>query len=103
MLPRYSIRTMFYLAIGVVMLAIVIGQGFQGELWALAVTVGAASLLLTWLVLLLFYAMVAAYARVAIPPSQRVGAKAYYPASSATVPPLTVPEMPPSSPPGKTE
>lgn len=97
MLPRYSIRTMFYLAVGVALLAIVVGQAVEGETWALGMSWGVATVLVTWPVMLLFYAIVAAYARLAIPRRERVGTKAYYPAPAPTGPPSGPSEMPPSS------
>lgn len=78
-LPRYSIRTILLLAIGVAVVALVAGQAVQGANWAIAVTVAVGSLLLTAMTYVVFYGMVAIFSRVALAREVRLPHPAYYP------------------------
>ncbi|MGI9457637.1 MAG: hypothetical protein ACR2NU_13820 [Aeoliella sp.] len=78
-LPRYSLRTILYLAVAVAIVAVVAGQAVRGALWAIALTIGIGSLGVSWFVLVVFYAIVAAFARVALTPEFQQPLPAYYP------------------------
>ncbi len=85
-LPSYSIRTIFYLAIVVALVALVAGQAVQGAEWAIAVTIAVGSLVLTWLVYVLFYGIVVIFSRVALFREIRSPQPAYYPEPHRTTP-----------------
>lgn len=80
LLPRYSIRTILYLAILVAVMGVVGRQAVGQSTWAIAVVVAVGSLLLSALVYLAFYAIVAAFARVTGPNGGKSSVAAYYPA-----------------------
>ena len=79
LLPRYSIRSVLYLAVLVAVVAVVAGQAVAGATWAVAITIGIASLLITWSVHVVFYGIVAGFARVVLPVAERRSQPAYYP------------------------
>jgi hypothetical protein len=64
LLPRYSIRTVFYLAGVVAVVALIAGEAVQGRMWAAAIVIGVGSLAVTWAMCVLFYGMVALFSRV---------------------------------------
>lgn len=95
LLPRYSLRTIFLLALLVALIAVIAGQAVTGAMWAIAITVAVGAVVLNWLVFASFYALVAGFSRVAsIKPSGPAGG-AYYPAprplesQSVATPPST--------------
>ncbi|MCO6044539.1 hypothetical protein NG895_11540 [Aeoliella sp. ICT_H6.2] len=81
LLPRYSIRTVLYVAILVAVVALIAGQAVQGAFWAQGVTVAVASLAVLWLVFALFYGMVAAFALIATPDAAQAASRSHYPES----------------------
>lgn len=84
LLPRYSIRTVFYLAIVVAVVALIAGEAGEGALWAKALIVGVASLAVTWATFVLFYGMVAAFSRVTGVHGTYRPRPAHYPALRST-------------------
>jgi CBS-domain-containing membrane protein len=98
-LPSYSLRSILYLAIVVALVAVVAGQAVQGADWAVAVTVAVGSLVLTSVVLILFYGIVASFARIALYRESRSPRPAYYPetrrGSAATTSDLSRPSNSP--------
>ncbi|WP_425399763.1 hypothetical protein [Aeoliella sp.] len=94
LLPRYSIRTVLYLAILFAVVGLVAGQAVQGAHWAQAVTVAVGSLAVLWLVFALFYGIVALFA-LATERRSMDAAQSYYPASRPTPPPTDTPPVNP--------
>ncbi len=78
-LPSYSLRAILHLAIVVAVVALIAGQAVQGTNWAIAVTVAVASVVLSWLVFVLFYGIVASFSRVALSRETHAPQPAYYP------------------------
>ena len=90
-LPRYSLRTILYLAVVVAVVAVVAGQAVRGSAWAIALTVGIGSLGVTWMVFASFYAIVTLYARVAMASEAKGPRAPYFPKSPTSA------ESPPSN------
>lgn len=78
-LPSYSIRTIMYVAAALAVVALIAGQAVEGAYWAICVTVAVGSMVLCWVMYALFYAMVAAFARVALSRDSSSASAAYYP------------------------
>ena len=98
-LPSYSIRTIMYLAIVVALVAVVAGQAVQGAHWAIAATIAVGSPLLSWLVFVLFYGIVASFARVALAEEVHAPHPAYYPEQRRVSHDAAAESLPPQSPP----
>lgn len=79
LLPRYSIRSVMYLAVAVAGVAVVGREALAGDFWAIGLIAAIGSLAVSWTVLALFYAIVAAFARVALPAEMKRPQPAYYP------------------------
>ncbi len=86
LLPRYSLRWFFYLFVVVALFGVIIGQGVEGARWAVAMGCGVASLGVTWLVMIAFYAMARLSAAVLLPASTPRRMEAYYPSPAAPRP-----------------
>ena len=71
---------MLLVAIGVALAALVAGMAVDGKSWAIAVTVALGGVVLAFLVYILFYGMVALFARVAMTREFQSPRPAYYPA-----------------------
>lgn len=79
-LPRFSIRTMMVVAIAVALAALLVGMAVDGKSWAIAVTVALGGVVLAFMMYVLFYGMVALFARVAMSREFQTPRPAYYPA-----------------------
>ncbi|QDU57136.1 hypothetical protein [Aeoliella mucimassa] len=89
MLPRYSMRTVLYLAALVAMIALVAGQGVQGAPWAIAFTVGVCSLAVCWLMYILFYGVISLFARLVLGQNLQQATGGHYPTTRPTAEPST--------------
>jgi len=84
LLPRYSIRTILYLAFAVAIVGVVGRQAVSESAWAIAVLVAVGSVAICALVYMAFYAIVAVFARVTGVSGEKLSAPAYYPAPYAS-------------------
>lgn len=84
LLPRFTIRSVLYLAVVVALIALVAGQAVQGAMWAMAITIAVGGLVIGWGVFLTFYGIVVAFARVALARELQTPKPAYYPAPRRT-------------------
>src|SRR5690606_35672105 len=70
----------------VALLGVIIGQGVQGSRWAVAVGCGVASLGMTWLAMIAFYAIARLSAAILLPAGAPQRMEAYYPSPAAPRP-----------------
>ena len=79
-LPRYSIRTVLYLVVLVAVVALVAGQGVAGAEWAIAFTIAVGSLVIFWMMYVLFYGIISLFALIALKQDLQQSEGAHYPA-----------------------
>lgn len=83
LLPRYSIRTILYLALAVAVIGVVGRQAVNESAWAIAVLVAVGTMAICALTYASFYAIIAVFARVTGVSGEKFSAPAYYPAPFA--------------------
>ena len=66
MLPRFSIRTLFWLLTASALVFVVVGMAYRGQNWAWGVTIGLASILVTALVHAAWFGVVWLFGRIAV-------------------------------------